>query len=89
MKISTSTEAMSIVNKVAKENPGYVYRDLDALIEIGEVDMDTLFGGYLWEAIEDEVPEMDEETNTLLSDAAIDFYCEQLEGCFDDDEEDI
>lgn len=78
MKISTSAEAMGIISRVAEENPKYVSKDLDALIEVGEADMETIFGGYLWEVVEDEVPEMDEETNTLLADAIIDFYYEQL-----------
>lgn len=88
MEISTSTEAMAIISKVAEENPYAVRKDLDALIEVGEVDDEIVFGGYLWEAVEDAVPEMDEETNDLLSDAIIDYWCEQLEGCFDDEEED-
>ena len=85
MKVSTSTEAMDIVSRVAEENPKYVSKDLDALIEVGEVDMETIFNGYLWEAIEDEVPEMDEDTNTLLADATIDYFAEQLAGCFEED----
>ena len=88
MKVNTSDEAMAIISRIAYENPRYVSKDLDALIEVGEADMETIFCGYLWDAVEDEVPEMDEDTNTLMSDAIIDFYCEQLAECFSLDEED-
>ena len=87
MKIRTSAEAMDIISKVAEENSYAVRKDLDALIEVGEVDNETVFGGYLWEAVEDAVPEMDEETNDLLSDAIIDYWFEQLEGIFDEEED--
>ena len=87
MKIGTEAEAMAIISKVAEDNPYAVRKDLDALIEVGEVDDETVFGGYLWEAVEGAVPEMDEGINTLLADAIIDYWCEQLEGCFDEEED--
>lgn len=79
MKVYNEAEAMAIIRHIAEENPKYRDRDLDALWEVGEVDCETVFSGYLWQVVEAEVPEMDEDTNTLLADAIIDYFCDQMD----------
>lgn len=77
--IHTEAEAEALVRRVAEANPGAVRRDLDALLEVGEADYETALSGYLWDAVEDEVPEMDEDTLDLLADAVFAYYEEQMD----------
>ena len=68
--------AQDMVRKYADENQWAVRKDIDALIECGEVDSETVWGGYLADAVfsNENVAEIEEEVYTAL----VDFYCEQM-----------
>ena len=83
-KIHADADAMATIVRIAEANPKAVSKDIDALLEVGEVDSETIWNGYLWDAVEDEVLEMDEETQDLLLDAIVDFYCEQMDGMYEE-----
>ena len=69
--------AQDMVRKYADENQWAVRKDIDALIECGEVDSETVWSGYLADAVlaNEDVAEIEEEVYTAL----VDFYCEQME----------
>ena len=69
--------AQDIVRKYADENQWAVHKDIDALMECGEVDSETVWSGYLADAVfsNEDVAEIEEEVYTAL----VDFYCEQME----------
>ena len=69
--------AQDMVRKYADENQWAVRKDIDALIECGEVDSETVWSGYLADAVfsNEDVAEIEEEVCTAL----VDFYCEQME----------
>lgn len=69
--------AQDMVRKYADENQWAVRNDIDALMECGEVDSETVWSGYLADAVltNDDVAEIEEEVYTVL----VDFYCEQME----------
>lgn len=69
--------AQDMVRKYADENQWAVRKDIDALIECGEVDSETVWSGYLADAVfsNENVAEIEEEVYTAL----VDFYCEQME----------
>ena len=79
VQIQNEAQARAFVEQMAKIHEGAWSRDMDALWEIGEADCETIWCGYLWTEIESAVPEMDEDTNTLLADAIVDFYCDQMD----------
>ena len=69
--------AQDMVRKYADENQWAVRKDIDALMECGEVDSETVWSGYLADAVfaNEDVAEIEEEVYTAL----VDFYCEQME----------
>ena len=69
--------AQDMVRKYADENQWAVRKDIDALMEYGEVDSETVWSGYLADAVftNEDVAEIEEEVYTAL----VDFYCEQME----------
>lgn len=69
--------AQDMVRKYADENQWAVRNDIDALMECGEVDSETVWSGYLADAVltNEDVAEIEEEVYTVL----VDFYCEQME----------
>lgn len=69
--------AQDMVRKYADENQWAVRNDIDALMECGEVDSETVWSGYLADAVltNEDVAEIEEEVYTAL----VDFYCEQME----------
>lgn len=75
--------AMEYIRTLAKLHKSLYDRDVDALQELGEVDMETVLGGYLWARVQHEfgLCELgaDEELEEVLSAAIIDFYCEQMD----------
>ena len=86
-RIQTEEQAQALVAQIAEDNPYAVRKDIDALLEAGEVDMETIFGGYLWEAVEKAVPEMEEDENNLLADTIVEYWCEQMEGMYEEEDE--
>ena len=78
MKITNDTQALEYIKLMASTHEGLYFRDLDALQELGEADMDTIFGGYLWQEIEKDFGIMDEDTEELLTCAISDFYIDAL-----------
>lgn len=78
-KTYTDTEAQDTIRRIADENQYAVRKDIDALLEVGEVDFETVLCGYLWDAVVAEVGEMDEDTEEVFSSAIVDFFCEQVE----------
>lgn len=87
-KIRTEAEAEATIVRIAEENLYAVGKDIDAILETGEVLTETVLQGYLWDIVEAEVGEMDEETEELLCIAIVDYFCDQAEGLFDEEEED-
>ena len=69
--------AQDMVRKYADENQWAVRKDIDALMECGEVDSEAVWSGYLTDAVlaNEDVAEIEEEVYTAL----VDFYCEQME----------
>ena len=69
--------AQDMVRKYADENQWAVRKAIDALMECGEVDSETVWSGYLADAVfsNEDVAEIEEEVYTAL----VDFYCEQME----------
>lgn len=69
--------AQDMVRKYADENQWAVRKDIDALMECGGVDSETVWSGYLADAVfsNEDVAEIEEEVYTAL----VDFYCEQME----------
>lgn len=69
--------AQDMVRKYADENQWAVRKDIDALMECGEVDSEAVWSGYLADAVfsNEDVAEIEEEVYTAL----VDFYCEQME----------
>lgn len=69
--------AQNMVRKYADENQWAVRKDIDALIECEDVDSETVWSGYLADAVlaNEDVAEIEEEVYTAL----VDFYCEQME----------
>lgn len=92
--IHTDTEAQTAISAIAEANPRLVDRDMDALWELGEADMGAVFDGYLWHEVEVAFLGMDEDTNSLLASAIVDFYCDQMADMeeaveeYEEDEED-
>lgn len=84
-RICTEAEAEAIIVRIAEANPKAVSKDLDAILELGTVDSETVWGGYLWDAVEDEIQEMDEDTLDLLLGAIVDYYCDQV-ASFDEED---
>ena len=76
--ISNDTQALEYIKGMANTHEGLYFRDLDALLELGEADMDTIFGGYLWAEIERDFGIMDEDTEELLVCAISDFYIDAV-----------
>lgn len=72
------TVADAVVLAVAEANPKAVRKDIDALLEVGEVDMETVLQGYLWDAVVAEVGDMDEDTEDAMVSAIVDYYCDQM-----------
>lgn len=70
--------ASRYVADFAGTHNGLYCRDMEALYSLGEADCETIFGGYLWEAMEEELGDMDEETEEMLSMAIINFYVDAL-----------
>lgn len=69
--------AQDMVRKYADENQWAVRKDIDALMECGEVDSETVWSGYLADAVlaNEDAAEIEDEVYTAL----VDFYCEQME----------
>lgn len=69
--------AQDMVCKYADENQRAVRKDIDALMECGEIDSETVWSGYLADAVfsNEDIAEIEEEVYTAL----VDFYCEQME----------
>lgn len=84
-KIHTDAEAMATIVRIAEANPKAVSKDIDALLEIGEVDCETIWTGYLADAIVEELGDAYEESADLLDSAIVDFFADQMEGMFDED----
>lgn len=77
--IQTEEEAMKAILRIAETYPKYRDRDLDALWEVGEADMETIFNGYLWHEVEVLFLGMPEDTNTLLADAIVEYFTDQMD----------
>lgn len=73
------TAADAVVWAIAGSNGGMVQRDMQALDRLGEADMESILGGYLWQAICDELGDMDEDTEDALSDAIVAYYEDMLD----------
>lgn len=69
--------AQDMIRKYADENQWAVRKDIDALMECGDVDSETVWSGYLADTVlaNEDVAEIEEEVYTAL----VDFYCEQME----------
>lgn len=78
-QIYTEAQANEYIREMAHTHQAYYDRDMDALLEIGEADMDTILEGYLWNAICTDMGEMDEDTEEVLSCAIVDFYIDMVE----------
>lgn len=85
MENTAKTKAEELVRKYAEENEWAVRKDVDALLECGEVDSETVWSGYLADAVlsNEEVAEIEEEVYTAL----VDFYCDQMDGLYEEEEE--
>ena len=75
----TEMQAMEYIRKLADENQDAVRKDIDALLEVGEVDSETVWCGYLADLVADLGYLYDENTD-LFDSAIVDFYCEQMDG---------
>lgn len=78
--------AMALVVEIAEANPKAVSKDVDALLEIGEVDCEAVWAGYLADAIVAELGDTYTEHADLFDSAIVDFYCDQM-ASFDEEEE--
>lgn len=81
-RIYTEEEAMAIVVRIAESNTKAVSKDIDACLEDGEVLVETVLQGYLWDCIVAEIGRMDDEVEELLSIAIVDYYCDQMEDLY-------
>ena len=79
----TEMQAMEHISKLADENQWAVRKDIDALLECGEVDSETVWGGYLADLVA-ELGDIYEENADLFDSAIVDFYCEQMEGMYEE-----
>ena len=79
----TEMQAMEHISKLADENQWAVRKDIDALLEVGEVDSETVWGGYLADLVA-ELGDIYEENADLFDSAIVDFYCEQMEGMYEE-----
>lgn len=79
----TEMQAMEHISKLADENQWAVRKDIDALLECGEVDSETVLGGYLADLVA-ELGDTYEENADLFDSAIVDFYCEQMEGMYEE-----
>ena len=82
MEISRRLADQYIRNLAELHKPLYD-RDVDALQELGECDMETILGGYLWARVQHEfgLCELgaDEELEEVLAEAIVDFYYEKMD----------
>ena len=76
-------QAMDYIRRLADENQGAVRKDIDALLEVGEVDSETVWCGYLADIVAD-LGDLYEENADAFDTAIVDFYCEQMEGMYED-----
>ena len=79
----TEMQAMEHIRKLADENQWAVRKDIDALLEYGEVDSETVWSGYLADLVA-ELGDIYEENADLFDSAIVDFYCEQMEGMYEE-----
>lgn len=79
----TEMQAMEYISKLADENQWAVRKDIDALLETGEVDSETVWSGYLADLVAGLGDVYDENTD-LFDSAIVDFYCEQMEGMYEE-----
>lgn len=77
--IQTEEEAMEAIRRIAETYPVYRDMDLDALWKVGEADTKTIFNGYLWHEVEFLFLGMPEDTNTLLADAIVKYFVDQMD----------
>ena len=78
--MSNMEDIATIVEETAAKYPGLVDRDWDAIHEIGDVDMESILGGYLIQQILSDMGEMSEDTEDALADAVVDYYCDRWDG---------
>ena len=79
----TEMQAMENIRKLADENQWAVRKDIDALLECSEVDSETVWGGYLADLVA-ELGDIYDENVDLFDSAIVDFYCEQMEGMYEE-----
>ena len=79
----TEIQAMEYISKLADENQWAVRKDIDALLETGKVDSETVWGGYLADLVAG-LGDIYEENTDLFDSAIVDFYCEQMEGMYEE-----
>lgn len=82
-KTKAEQMAEDMVCRCAEENEYAVRKDIDALLECGEVDCEIVWSGYLADAVlsNEEVAEIEEEVYTAL----VDYYCDQMEGMYEEE----
>ena len=81
-------QAMEHIRKLADENQWAVRKDIDALLETGEVDSETVWNGYLADIVTG-LGDIYEENADLFDSAIVDFYCEQMEGMYEEENDTI
>ena len=81
--MDAKTKAEELVRRCAEESEWAVRKDIDALLECGEVDSETVWNGYLADVVlsHEEVAEIEEEVYTAL----VDYYCDQMDGMYEED----
>lgn len=84
----TEMQAMEYIRKLADENQWAVRKDIDALLETGEVDSETVWSGYLADIVA-ELGDIYEENADLFDSAIVDFYCEQMEGMYEEEDDTV
>lgn len=81
-------QAMEYIRKLADENQWAVRKDIDALLETGEVDSETIWNGYLADIVA-ELGDIYDENADLFDSAIVDFYCEQMEGVYEEEDDTV
>ena len=84
----TEMQAMEHIRKLADENQWAVRKDIDALLECGEVDSETIWNGYLADLVAG-LGDIYEENADLFDSAIVDFYCEQMEGMYEEEDDTV
>lgn len=82
-QICNEEQAREFIKEMAEAYPHSKSKDMDALISLGDADLDTILEGYLYDHILSHMEatgmDIDEDIEELVTNALVDYYIDMLD----------